>query len=172
MIPQSVQASVVSALAILPLAMDSAEARVMLYSIGLQESRFLYRYQLSPAAPGGKGPARGFWQFERGTAASRGGVWGMVFHPSTSAHLRALCGSRDVDFDAAAIHAAIETDDVLAAGLARLGLWADPKPLPKLNDPDGAWDLYARTWRPGKPKRDTWTPFHREAVALVDRRAF
>ena len=43
------------ALELFPKHMDSPQARVMLLSIGLQESRFEYRRQM------GNGPARGFW---------------------------------------------------------------------------------------------------------------
>ncbi|MCV6902125.1 MAG: hypothetical protein NTT76_05400, partial [Achromobacter xylosoxidans] len=57
------------ALALLPAGMDTQAAHVMLLAIGLQESRFTHRQQIG-------GPARGFWQFEKGTRASRGGVWG------------------------------------------------------------------------------------------------
>lgn len=46
--------------------MDSTEARVMLLAIGLQESRFINRFQIVQGKPGAKGPARGFWQFEQG----------------------------------------------------------------------------------------------------------
>lgn len=58
------------ALRLLPPAMDTVKARVMLLAIGLQESAFAARRQA------GNGPARGFWQFELGTPQSRGGVWG------------------------------------------------------------------------------------------------
>ena len=58
--------------------------------------------------------------------------------------------------DPDAIYAALEYDDVLAAGVARLLLWTDPKALPPVGDVDAAWALYLRTWRPGKPKPDSW----------------
>lgn len=169
MLDPAIQAAMAKAAAILPLAMDTPEARVMMIAIGLQESRFRYRYQV--VAGGGKGPARGFWQFERGSVASRGGVTGVMLHHATTAHLARLCEQTGCDFDAKAIWERIETDDVLAAGLARLLLYTDPKPLPKMNDVEGAWDLYAnRTWRPGKPHRATWNAFHAAAVLAADRR--
>lgn len=150
------------AMELLPPQMDSVKARVMLLAIGLQESRFKHRRQL------GNGPARGFWQFERGTQQSRGGVWGVFLHEASSKHLRALCAARGVEFHPSAIYAALEFDDVLAAGVARLLLWTDPKPLPDLCDPQAAWHLYARrTWRPGKPHPETWPGFHAEAVQAV-----
>lgn len=53
------------ALSLLPERMRSKEAVVMLLAIGLQESRFVHTYQLVQGKPGAKGPARGWWQFER-----------------------------------------------------------------------------------------------------------
>ena len=170
-IPAAVLAAIDQALALLPRRMDCIEARCEMLAIGLQESRFRDRFQRSPQAPGGKGPARGFWQFERGTEASRGWVWGMLLHPATSSLVADLCRARGCGFNAGDIHDAIERDDVLAAGLARLLLWTDPKPLPTLGDAAGAWELYARTWRPGKPRRETWDGCHAAAVAALDRRA-
>lgn len=169
-IPAAVLTAIGQALALLPARMDSIEARCMLLSIGLQESRLQARFQRSPQAPDGKGPARGFWQFERGTEASRGGVWGMILHQATSDDLADLCRARQVAFSAVDIHGAIESDDVLAAGLARLLLFSDPKPLPPLGDTRGGWDLYQRTWRPGRPRRETWDDCHAAAVAALDRR--
>ncbi len=140
------------ALAILPLAMDTPKARIMLLTTGLQESRFEHRRQM------GNGPARGFWQFERG-----GGVKGVYNHPASTGHLHNLCNARGVPFDIPTIWAALETDDVLAAGVARLLYYTDPKPLPAVDDADGSWALYLRTWRPGKPHPGTWPAYHKQS---------
>ena len=145
------------ALSLLPGHMDSPKARVMLLAIGLQESRFEHRRQM------GDGPARGFWQFEQ-----NGGVRGCVNHPASAGLLRRLCEIRGVAFDARAIWSALETDDVLAAALARLLLYTDPRPLPALGDVEGALGYYLRTWRPGKPHPETWPEFHRRARELVN----
>jgi hypothetical protein len=66
-----------------------------------------------------------------------------------------------------AIWNAIENDDVLAAGLARLLLYTDPQRLPALGDREGAWQLYLRTWRPGKPHRRTWNGYYQRALEFV-----
>lgn len=132
------------ALAALPARMRSREAVVMLLAIGLQESLFKYRRQM------GNGPARGLWQFER-----MGGVAGVLQHRKTATLAMETCRARGVDVAASDVHAALEHDDVLAAAFARLLLWTDPKPLPALNDVDGAWQLYLRTWRPGAYTRGT-----------------
>lgn len=59
---------------------------------------------------------------------------------------------------------ALETNDVLAAGFARLLLLCDGQALPKIGDVEGAWKCYAeRTWRPGKPHRETWDGFYTQA---------
>lgn len=150
------------ALAWLPAHMNSPQARVMLLAIGLQESRFEYRRQL------GNGPARSFWQFERGTAASRGGVWGIFLHAQSRDLLRDACAAHSVAFEPRAIWTAIEHNDVLACICARLLLWTDAQRLPALGDEAGAWELYAeRTWRPGRPHHETWAGFYAAALAEV-----
>jgi hypothetical protein len=144
-------------LAQLPMAMDTPKARVMLLAIGQQESKFQYRAQVLNG--GGKGPARGYFQFEKG-----GGVKGVMNHPTTCAHAHRLCLSRGVAWDAGQVWLRLETDDLLACGFARLLLYSDPKPLPELDDVEGAWKLYAeRTWRPGKPHPETWPGYHAAA---------
>lgn len=157
--------AVAPALAMLPKHMNSAPARMMLLAIGMQESRFLYRYQLVDG--GGKGPARSFWQCEQGTRASRGGVWGVYLHNASSELLQLLCRDRDVSFNPAPIWLAIETDDILAAGVARLLLWTNALPLPHPEDIEDCWDYYQATWRPGKPKHDTWAMCHAAALDVV-----
>ncbi|WP_241068296.1 hypothetical protein [Achromobacter insuavis] len=155
-----IQAAIKPALALLPARMDTPAARVMLLAIGLQESRFEHRRQIG-------GPARGFWQFEKGTRASRGGVWGVYLHAASKDHLAALCRARSVACDPDAIYAALEYDYVLAAGVARLLLWTDPKALPQVGDGDAAWALYLRTWRPGTPHPQTWPDLYRQTAAQV-----
>lgn len=149
------------ALDLLPWSMTSDRARVMLLSIGLQESHLTFRRQ-QPT-----GPARGLWQCEPGTQASRGGIWGLYLFPTTKDALSSLCASRGVSCDPASIYAAIETDDVLAAGCARLLLFTDPKPLPPVSDCEGSWSLYLRVWRPGKPRPTEWAANHANAVGAI-----
>lgn len=145
------------ALGDLPAGMDTQAARVMLYAIGLQESRFKHRFQVLQGRPGVKGPARGFWQFERA-----GGTRGVMTHAATEPHLPEL-KSRTV----ADVWESLETDDVLAAKMARLLLWSDPRPLPKRGDTIAAWHYYLRNWRPGKPHPQTWGAFFRQAEEYV-----
>lgn len=161
---ESIQRSAIDpAMALLPEKMESPEARVMMLAIGLQESRFMYRFQKIAGKPYLKGPARGFWQFERG-----GGVVGVMTHRATKALAEAIAKTRTVPFDSVLIHARLETDDVLAAAFARLLLWSDRAALPKLTaSHDEAWDCYIRNWRPGKPHRETWDGFHEQALAQV-----
>jgi len=145
------------ALAILPAKMDTPQARVMLLAIGMQESRFKARVQK------GNGPARGFWQFEKG-----GGVRGVMTHSAVKGMTAHVCAVRGVRFDPCAIWTALATDDVFAAAMARLLLWTDPGALPERDKPDDGWRLYAlRVWRPGKPHPDTWPGFYRDAVNFV-----
>jgi hypothetical protein len=68
---------------------------------------------------------------------------------------------------APSVYARLDQDDVLAAAFARLLLWSDPASLPRIGDAESAWALYLRTWRPGKPKRDSWDGLYQRAVAAV-----
>lgn len=149
------EAAVIPALALLPAKMDTPAARVMLLAIGLQESRFIHRRQIN-------GPARGFWQFERG-----GGVVGVLTHSASAALARQVCEARGAAPSSPAVYAQLESDDVLAAAFARLLLWSDPRALPAVGATDAAWALYLRTWRPGKPHPQTWPDLYRQAVAAV-----
>ncbi|MFY2035866.1 hypothetical protein ACOTDT_18905 [Achromobacter xylosoxidans] len=141
--------AITPALALLPARMDTPEARVMLLAIGLQESRFIDRRQLVGSPPQPTGPAKSFWQAEQGG----GMVSGVRTHGATRDLAAQLYRARGVAADNAAIWNAIEQDDVLAAGLARLLLWSDPALLPVVGDEQGAWNLYLRTWRPGAYER-------------------
>lgn len=154
--------SIDEAMSLLPDRMDSKEARVMLLAIGLQESRLIHRRQLVGSPPRPTGPATGLWQFERG-----GGVVGVLQHSATRAHARTLCDERSVEPLSQSVWQALQHDDVLAAGLARLLLWSDPRSLPEIGDKQGAWDLYIRTWRPGKPHRSTWDALYDQALDIL-----
>lgn len=151
------------AMSLLPEKMDSKEVRVMLVAIGLQESRFQHRRQLVGNPPRPVGPAKSYWQAERGG----GMVHGVRTHPATEAIAASLYKARGVAPTNQAIWDAIENDDVLAAALARLLLWTDPYKLPAIGDVDAAWDLYTRTWRPGKPHRHTWNEMYTKALATL-----
>lgn len=160
------------ALAWLPPKMDSLEARQELLTIGLQESRFEHRWQVVNDFSK-KGPARSFWQAERGG----GMVTGTMTHPASKDLVVAACAARNVAFTSLAIWVAIENDDVLAAILARLLLWTEPGPLPRVTDEDSAWDLYLHAWRPGAYARGTaaeraalrkkWDGNHRRVRAFL-----
>lgn len=144
---------------LLPPAMNSPRARIMLLAIGLQESRFIHRYQVLPGTRK-KGPARGFWQFEAG-----GGCAGVLRHPASSGWMRDVCRLRDCPPLSSSLWRQLEVDDQLACVAARLLLFTDPKPLP--TEAAQAWELYSRTWRPGKPHRNTWDSFYQYASSLV-----
>lgn len=135
------------ALLLLPAKMTSQQAEVMLLAIGLQESRFEHRRQLVGRPPKPVGPAKSFWQGEQGG----GMVTGLLRYHDDKVRdiVHGLCALRGVAPEPRPVWDAIEHDDVLAAGLARLLLYTDPAKLPKLGDEDGAWQLYLRTWRPG-----------------------
>lgn len=155
------EAAVNPAFELLPEKMDTPEARVLMFAIAMQESRLIHRRQLPD------GPANGLWQFEQGTRASRGGVWGVYLHPTSKRLLADFCEELGVDCDPETIYDELQSNDVLAAGVARLLLATDPRKLPDEDDTDGAWDYYVRNWRPGKPHRSTWDAFHEQAQQHV-----
>lgn len=147
---------------LLPAKMGSQEARVMLLTTALQESGLLHRYQLVQGRPGVKGPARGLWQFERG-----GGVRGVLTHSASAGlakEIQAKLG-HGVGIDNA--YQALEKDDVFAAVMARLLYYTDPYNLPEIGQAQRAWRLYERTWRPGKPKPDTWEGHYNNVVTKI-----
>jgi len=131
------------ALRLLPGKMDTLAARRMLLAIGLQESGFATMVQY------GNGPARSYWQFERG-----GGVAGVLRHPSSKDIAEAVCRQRNVPANSLAVWKAMETDAQLGACFARLLLYTDPMPIP-IGASEG-WACYLRNWRPGKPHPDKW----------------
>lgn len=141
---QIMRTGVEPALAWLPPKMTSDAAKVELLAIGGQESKFEHRWQVLNT-PGVKGPARSFWQGERGG----GMVAGVMAHPASKELAKAAIAYRGVEFNTNAVWLAIENDDVLAAILARLLLWTEPTALPAPTDEAGGWALYLRAWRPG-----------------------
>jgi hypothetical protein len=159
MIAPHIKTSISQAMALLPSKMNSQAAMVQLYAIGLTESLFKHRFQIVDGKPGAKGPARGFWQFERG-----GGCKGVVNHPASQYWMHHVCEVRGVPFNATAIWHSIETDDVLAAAAARLLLFTDPRRLPIVGEERSAWYLYKRVWRPGKPHPEVWPANYEQAI--------
>ncbi len=140
---------------LLPAEMSSDEATAYLLAIGLQESGFTHRRQVS-------GPARGFWQFERA------GIAGILSHPTTRPHIERcladLCYQPTVD----ACHAGVEHNDVLAAVFARLLLWTLPDELPRDDESEMAWQQYLRAWRPGRPHYSRWASNYSAAWTHVE----
>lgn len=149
------------ALALLPPKMNTREARVLLLAIGLQESGLTARVQR--VAGGGKGPARGLLQFERG-----GGVVGVLNHPASRDLALQVCTARKLPaVSSSVVWDELETDDVLAFAFGRLLLATDARKLPALGDEQGAWAYYVRNWRPGKPHPDRWQGNYAAAFKAV-----
>lgn len=140
---------------LLPGRFASSEATVMLLAIGLQESAFEHRQQVG-------GPARGFWQFEQ-----RGGVRGVLAHETTRLTARSVCLHRAVAPTESDVYMALGHDDMLACAMARLLLWTDAAPLPRIGSEQDAWRYYDRNWQPGKPHPDKWTGNYKQAVRAI-----
>jgi hypothetical protein len=135
-------------------------ARTLLLAIALQESgpQLEARYQSSPGNT--PGPARGFWQFEKG-----GGVQGVLQHPASGKVVNDMCARFAVVPNADHVWRAIEGHDRLACICARMLLYTDPKPLPTTQDE--GWSYYQRNWRPGRPHQETWANNWRIAKETV-----
>lgn len=141
---------------LLPPGMDNPKAKAMLIAIGLQESRFEHRKQMND------GPARGFWQFEQG-----GGVRGVLTHPATKHVAKSLLDRLGYDDYPALVWNAIEHNDILAMGFARLNLYWLPQALPGPEHTHEAWAQYLNAWRPGKPHPETWAGYYAQAWQVV-----
>lgn len=142
---------------LLPGQMRGRPGLAMLVAIGLQESDgFRARRQYAG------GPARGFWQFEIN------GVRAVLRHHASAvaaANLLAVLGYRDHAPNV--VHDALEHNDVLAAGFARLLLYTDARLPPQSADGEAdGWQQYIACWRPGKPHPDKWAGNFSEAWSI------
>jgi hypothetical protein len=139
-----------AAYSLLPGQMNTREATAMMLATGLHESAFKARVQgrmralktlddFNPQA----GPARGFWQFERG-----GGVAEILESPDTKDIAIPICKMFLFDPNRQAIHTALGFHDVLQAVFARLLLWRDSRPMPTPLQFSEGYSIYLRNWRP------------------------
>lgn len=136
---------------LLPPCMRSPDAARVLAAICVQESALRYRRQV--LRPGRRwwewrGPSLGWPQFEPT------GLRGVLTHPSSRAYARELAEVLGYKLPGGfmplwlpPLHAALEHNDVLALGMARLLLWTLPHTLPQ-REVEG-FDQYLSTWRPG-----------------------
>lgn len=144
------------AFSLLPAVMDTANARAMVTAICLQESGLTHRRQVH-------GPARSYAQFELM------GVREVMTGRTTRVHAETALSALDCEvFSDIEVLAAIEHNDILAAVFSRLLLWGDPMQVPGKADEEGAWQMYLRRWRPGKPHRKRWGPAWRAAWAAIE----
>jgi hypothetical protein len=138
----------------------SKEADILLLAISGQESNWEHRYQIS-SIKGRKGPARGFWQFEKG-----GGVAGVMTHPESKNAAKRLVDYLVLPWDKKILWEQLEYNDKLAVGFARLLLWTDPKTLP--TNTKAGWNYYYRNWRPGKPHPSKWPKIWIESIKTIE----
>lgn len=131
------------------------EARVMCLAIAGQESNWEARLQYS-------GPARSLWQFEQG-----GGVHGVLTHSASKPLIQSFCDALGIPCDEATVYEAMAWNGLLGAAMARLLLYTDAYPLPKIGDVEGSWDYYERNWRPGAPHPETWGEKYQTARETV-----
>jgi hypothetical protein len=132
-------------------------ARVLVMAIAGQESGWAARRQNG-------GPARSYWQFEKG-----GGVAGLF--RVTPRQLETVCAACDAPYDPATVFEAMAWHDMLACAMARLLLWSDPAPLPAVGDREAGWQYYQRNWRPGVPRPESWASVYDRALAAIGKAA-
>ena len=132
---------------------SDGRARLLVLAIAGQESAWAERRQIG-------GPARSFWQFERG-----GGTAGLF--RVVPDKLAAVCAACRVPFEEGVVFEAMAWHDVVAAAMARLLLWTDAAALPEIGDVAAAWAYYLRTWRPGAPHPERWPARYGTAMGLV-----
>lgn len=149
-----VKTVVPAAFTLLPTRMDTPDARAMMYAIGLQESRFIYRQQLG-------GPAMGFWQYEEA------GVKGVMTHAATRDLVAQVLDQMGYPPSLPIVHRALADNDILAAIFARLLLWTHPNVLPNVSQATKGWMYYYTLWRPGKPRQSTWEAFFQQAWVIT-----
>ena len=150
-----------AAYALLPPAMASREATAMLIAIALQESKATYREQIN-------GPARGFYQFEKGTPETRGGVTGLMLHRLSKPHLRLACETLRYPMAATSLYEAVTHNDVLSTICARLLLYTLPANLPDRFQVQEGYRQYIAGWRPGKPHPESWAGYFSAAWQKVE----
>ena len=134
------------------------EAHGLLLMIALQESNLKHRNQYPVAY------ARGFWQFERGCCNL---LW-----KNETANKLIKAVSSEIAFPIATsidIWEGVEVNDTIAVAVARVNLYLDPRPLPKLEDEEKCWQYYNSIWRPGKPNREKWDDSYIRAMAEIGR---
>lgn len=157
--------AVIPALALLPLDMDTSNARAMMVAIPLQESGLKHRKQLAG------GPARGYPQFELGmdaTGKAVGGLSLLLKHQAAGPICAQVVNALDyADASPRDLHTAMTHNDVLAAAMTRLLLWTFPGPLPGRDEPNEGWHQYLSTWRPGSPHPEKWAGCFAQAWRVV-----
>jgi len=140
--------------------MDSPEAKAMMIAIAMQESRWDERRQIG-------GTAHGFFQFEKGTSQTRGGVTGVLMHKAAGPLIKSVLDRLDYDYAPETSYEAIVHNDVLAFTYARCLLWTIPQALPKRGQAHEGWNQYIAAWRPGNPYVLTWEKFFNAAWKVV-----
>lgn len=138
---------------------SSKEAERFMLAIALQESRVTYRKQLGQQGLP-TGPANSYWQFERG-----GGVKGVLNHASTKQRIAKILMAYDINRTEQDVWEAMRYHDILAACMARLLIYTLPSSLP--TTAQQGWDQYISAWRPGRPHRQTWDAFWKQADEAV-----
>lgn len=148
---------IIPAMRLLPAAMDSRRARLLLGATAEQESGLAVRDQIDAGHM--IGPALGLWQCERG-----GAIANVLENPATRDIIGKIMEAHGMPRTRQALWIGVAEDDLLAACVARLEYWTRRPPLPVEGDMDGAWTYYLATWRPGRPDKSRWRHAYQGAM--------
>lgn len=140
---------------VIPSIPASAEEQVMLCAIPGQESG----WQNIQQADGGI--ARGYYQLQENDLSD------VLANVTTGAKAIIVCLKLGISPTGTAVYAALLGNTKLQIAFARLNLWADPHPLPKVGDLDEAYAAYLRIWRPGAPSAGRWADVYPAALAAA-----
>lgn len=158
-----------AAYSLLPPALESRAATVLVLAIAIQ------RTGLSDRRQRGGGPARSFWLFDRGETlriGATGGLAAVLAHPSSGPMLLKVLAA--LQYPVAPIQEvlrvlmlATEHNDVLAAACALAALQTLTVPLAVAGDAAGAYRNYAEVWQPGRMLSTDWEANYDAALTAV-----
>lgn len=151
----------IPALKFLPPQLDSINVRVLLLSIGFQESGFVSRVQVKDDNMQDDIVGKGFYQF---TYIACKDVY--EFQTNRFNFLDILNQLR-IQNSARAVHTAIQFHDILATITARIFLYQSPLSVPCCDDYKSMWYIYKSRWRPGRPRRENWDTHCKRAKEIV-----
>lgn len=160
-----------AAYALLPPALESKAATVLVLAIGIQRTGLSERRQRGTAS----NRARSFWSFDHGETlrvGATGGLAAVLMHPVSGPLLKKVLAALQYPVDPTqevlrVLMMAIEHNDVLAVACAILALQTLTESLAPLGDAAGAYRNFAEAWQPGRMLATDWQANYDTAYKAV-----